>query len=272
MQSEQSLPKEIKYAQRTICIIVVLGVISLMTYAALAPVHQNSLTYIEYVAIGVEYLFILFLAWQLQQRRVWVYITLLVLACLAILGSVAACLDRIFLAPHDLNRGSTLYQLYYYGNAIITGVINGLLLYYLTRPVVYSVFLPARSSRASGSEGSGSEKTGMSRKAITILFIIGSCLFLIGVVMIIQLYMFFLSHRTPGSVSDSEFIMVMLLLVGGLLLVVVGWVLELIARIGALIEMAKTQNWIWFVLTIILDWFVVLVYLIAVRPNWKESQ
>lgn len=48
---------------------------------------------------------------------------------------------------------------------------------------------------------------------------------------------------------------------------IVGGVIQLVVRIGALMEMAKAQEWTWFVLTIIFDWFVVLVYLIAVRPK-----
>jgi len=54
---------------------------------------------------------------------------------------------------------------------------------------------------------------------------------------------------------------------GGLALMALGGIAQLVARIGALMEMAKAQEWTWFVLTIIFDWFVILVYLIAVRPK-----
>jgi hypothetical protein len=53
-------------------------------------------------------------------------------------------------------------------------------------------------------------------------------------------------------------------LFGGAAMVVAGSITLLVARIGALIEVAKAQEWVWFVLMIIFGWVILLIYLIAV--------
>jgi hypothetical protein len=117
----------------------------------------------------------------------------------------------------------------------------------------------------------------VSRKVITILFIIGSCLYIPGIVLMIQGYMVLFQTSTQMAYSTSvttnfsnglgaftSFLM------GGALMVIVGGVVLLVARIGALMELGKAQDWVWFVLMIIFGWIVLLVYLIAV-PKPKPA-
>lgn len=116
----------------------------------------------------------------------------------------------------------------------------------------------------------------MSRKVITILFILATCLYVPGMVMIIWGYAILLqqaSIQAAGGTAGNALGAFTALVLGGFALVGLGGIAQLVTRIGALMEMAKAQEWTWFVLTVIFDWFVVLVYLIAVRPKPNpESQ
>ncbi|MBV9230335.1 MAG: hypothetical protein JOZ18_13565 [Chloroflexi bacterium] len=107
----------------------------------------------------------------------------------------------------------------------------------------------------------------MSRKVINILFIIGSCLYIPGIAMIILGYVVLFQtslHHTYGSSSPLDgFGAFMGLLMGGAVLLVLGGTTLLVARIGALIEAAKAQEWVWFVLMVIFNWIVLLIYLLA---------
>jgi hypothetical protein len=62
---------------------------------------------------------------------------------------------------------------------------------------------------------------------------------------------------------NSSFGTVTVLLLGGCALALLGGCALLVARIGALMELAKSEEWVWFVLVIIFNWVVVLLYLIA---------
>ena len=115
----------------------------------------------------------------------------------------------------------------------------------------------------------------MSRKVIQILFIIGSCLYIPGVALVIWGYAtlfqaisaqqaYYSSYSGYSSTSPPDgFGMFLGLIFGGFLLVSLGGIAELVARIGALIELAKAQEWVWFVLLLIFGWIVLLIYLIA---------
>jgi hypothetical protein len=214
MQSGQPLPKEIKYAQRTIYISVVLSIVGQAIFPFVALMRPTLITYIGYAVSVGEYLFLLFLGQQLRRLRLWVYITLIVLAILETLGSVVAGLNRILLPSQGLLRGSAFYQPYYYGSVIIVGVVNVILLYYLTRPVVYEAFQSARRS-----EVPGLERSALSRKVITILVVIASCLFIPGMVMVILAFLLAVWYTPPDSMNDSMTGMFANLLLAGIVLI-----------------------------------------------------
>jgi hypothetical protein len=119
----------------------------------------------------------------------------------------------------------------------------------------------------------------VSRKLINILFIIGSCLYIPGIVLMIWGYAMLLQSigaqahyssiysSSPNYSSTSYypegFGTFMGLLMGGGLMTSLGSIVVLVAEIGALIELGKAQEWVWFVLMIIFGWIVLLIYLIA---------
>jgi hypothetical protein len=114
----------------------------------------------------------------------------------------------------------------------------------------------------------------MSRKVIVILFILATCLYIPGIVMMIWGYATLFQQistqaadGTTSTLATNAVGTFTALFLGGAVLVGLGGIVQLIVRIGALMEMAKAQSWTWFVLTIIFDWFVILAYLIAVRPK-----
>jgi hypothetical protein len=116
----------------------------------------------------------------------------------------------------------------------------------------------------------------MSRKAITILFVIGSCFYLPGIGMIIRGYISLIQSSVQNAyASSSSFEDGMSMFLGlvfvGVVLAVIGGITLLVARIGALIEIAKAQEWVWFILMLIFGWVVLLIYLIAV-PKPKLAQ
>jgi len=111
----------------------------------------------------------------------------------------------------------------------------------------------------------------VSRKVITILFIIGSCFYIPGIAMILLGYVSLIQaslHPYYGAYGSSPFASFgtfISLIVLGAVMLVVGNITLLVARIGALMEAAKAQEWVWFVLMIIFNWIVLLIYLIAVQ-------
>ncbi len=108
----------------------------------------------------------------------------------------------------------------------------------------------------------------MSRKVINILFIIGSCLYIPGIALIIwgyaALFHNIAQSTTIVSVNPDPlngFVAFIGFFWGGMLMIGIGSVSLLIARIGALMELGKAQDWVWFILMIIFGWIVLLLYL-----------
>lgn len=120
----------------------------------------------------------------------------------------------------------------------------------------------------------------MSRKVINVLFIIGSCLYIPGMALIIYGYIAlfqvastqstYYSNYASTSSSPEAFGTFMGFLLVGALIAGVGGILVLVARIGALIEAGKAQEWVWFVLILLLGWLVLLIYLL-VGPKPKPA-
>lgn len=115
----------------------------------------------------------------------------------------------------------------------------------------------------------------MSRKVIKILFIIGSCLYIPGMALIIWGYVslfqaisaqqaYYSSYSGYSSPSTPDGLGTFMgLLIGGALIGSLGGIVLLVARIGALIELGKAQEWVWFILVLLFGWIVLLIYLIA---------
>ncbi len=113
----------------------------------------------------------------------------------------------------------------------------------------------------------------MSKRTIGIFFIVNLIMVVIGVGLIIagvvgSTY----TTSTNGSSQITSF--------GNLPLFVTGVVIAslsgipyLIAWIGALVNLARLQQWVWFVLVLIFHWIALLVYLIAgpTTPIWRSA-
>lgn len=127
-----------------------------------------------------------------------------------------------------------------------------------------------------GRQQEAQREAAMSRKVITVLFIIGSCFYLPGIGLIIGGYVSLVQSSMQnvyaGSSTFGDGMSLFLGLVfAGAALGVIGGITVLVARIGALIEVAKAQEWVWFILMLIFGWVVLLIYLIAV-PKPKQAQ
>jgi hypothetical protein len=110
----------------------------------------------------------------------------------------------------------------------------------------------------------------VSRKAINTLFIIGSCLYIPGIALIIWGYIDLFHNISQSayvvSVNPNPlngFGAFIGFFWGGMLIISIGSVSLLVARIGALMELGKAQDWVWFILMIIFGWIVLLLYLIV---------
>jgi hypothetical protein len=108
----------------------------------------------------------------------------------------------------------------------------------------------------------------VSRKVINILFITGSCLYIPGIAMIIWAYVALFHNMVQSSYSSTYasdpfngLAAFMGFLWGGVAIMGIGSVILLVSRIGALIELGKAQEWVWFTLMIIFGWIVLLLYL-----------
>ncbi len=110
----------------------------------------------------------------------------------------------------------------------------------------------------------------MSRKVINILFIVGSCLYIPGIALIIWGYVALFHNIAQSSYYSSSTIdplsgfgtFIGLFWVG-MIMIGIGSITLLVSRIGALIELGKAQEWVWFTLMIIFGWVVLLLYLIV---------
>ncbi len=110
----------------------------------------------------------------------------------------------------------------------------------------------------------------MSRKVINILFIVGSCLYIPGIAMIIWAYVDLfrnISQYSNYGVNNTDPLNGLSMFIGffwvGAIMIGIGSITLLVARIGALIELGKAQDWVWFILMIIFGWIVLLLYLIV---------
>lgn len=108
----------------------------------------------------------------------------------------------------------------------------------------------------------------MSRKVINILFTVGSCLYIPGIALIIWGYVDLFHNITQSSYGNpmnydpmSGLGAFIGFFWGGMLMISIGSISLLVARIGALMELGKAQDWVWFILMIIFGWVVLLLYL-----------
>jgi hypothetical protein len=106
----------------------------------------------------------------------------------------------------------------------------------------------------------------MRKRTIGIFFIVGVIMALVGAGLIIG----GLVGSTYTTYTNDSTTNVQLTSWGNLPLFIVGVVIAslsfipyLIAWIGALINLARLQQWVWFILVLIFHWIALLVYLIA---------
>jgi hypothetical protein len=106
----------------------------------------------------------------------------------------------------------------------------------------------------------------MSKRTIGIFFIISIIMDLVGAGLIIgglvgSTYTTtnngYSTNVQPTSIGNTP------LFVAGIVIVSLSAIPYLIAWIGALINLARLQEWVWFVLMLIFQWITLLVYLFA---------
>lgn len=103
----------------------------------------------------------------------------------------------------------------------------------------------------------------MSKRIIGIFFIINVIMVLVGVGLIIAGLIGSTStttangYTTPGQIGNPA------LFVTGVIIASLSAIPFLIAWIGALVNLARLQQWVWFILMIFFSWITLLVYLIA---------
>ena len=108
----------------------------------------------------------------------------------------------------------------------------------------------------------------MSKRTIGIFFIISVIMDVVGVIMIFG--------GLIGSTTDTSTQTAQLgnapLFGFGILLAALSAIPFLIAWIGALINLGRLQEWVWFILMIIFSWITLLVYLIAGPTTRRAPQ
>ncbi len=115
----------------------------------------------------------------------------------------------------------------------------------------------------------------MTKRTIGIFFIVSIIMDLVGVGMIIGgLVGSTYATTTTGystSTQVTQFGNLPLFIIGVIILSLSA-IPFLIAWIGALINLARLQEWVWFVLMLIFSWITLLVYLIAgpTRPRVQQ--
>jgi len=112
----------------------------------------------------------------------------------------------------------------------------------------------------------------MSKRTIGIFFIVSIIMDIVGVGMIIGGLIGSTTASTSNGYSYSTQVTSFgnqTLFILGVILVSVSAIPYLIAWIGALINLARLQQWVWFVLMLIFQWITLLIYLIAgpTRPS-----
>jgi len=106
----------------------------------------------------------------------------------------------------------------------------------------------------------------MSKRTIGIFFIVSVIMDLIGVGLIIGGLVGSTYNTTNNGYSTSAQITSFgnqPLFIVGVIIVSLSAIPYLIAWIGALVNLARLQEWVWFVLMLIFQWVTLIVYLIA---------
>jgi hypothetical protein len=106
----------------------------------------------------------------------------------------------------------------------------------------------------------------MSKRTIGIFFIVSVIMDLIGVGMIVGGLVGSTYNTTNNGYSTSAQITSFgnqPLFIVGVIIVSLSAIPYLIAWIGALVNLARLQEWVWFVLMLIFQWVTLIVYLIA---------
>ncbi|SRR6266487_3417056 len=106
----------------------------------------------------------------------------------------------------------------------------------------------------------------MSKRTIGIFFIVSVIMDLIGVGMIVGGLVGSTYNTTNNGYSTSAQITSFgnqPLFITGIVIVSLSAIPYLIAWIGALVNLARLQEWVWFVLMLIFQWITLIVYLIA---------
>jgi hypothetical protein len=106
----------------------------------------------------------------------------------------------------------------------------------------------------------------MSKRTIGIFFIVSIIMDLVGVGMIVGGLVGSSYTTTNTAYSTSAQVTSfgnLPLFIVGVIILSLSAIPYLIAWIGALINLARLQEWVWFVLMLIFQWITLLVYLIA---------
>src|SRR5215831_20377598 len=115
----------------------------------------------------------------------------------------------------------------------------------------------------------------MAKRTVGIFFIVSIIMGLVGAGLIIG----GLAGSTYTTTNNGSSYNVQLTSIANPALFVVGIVIAslsaipyLVAWIGALVNLARLQQWIWFVLTLIFQWIALLIYLIAgpTTPRFQQ--
>jgi len=161
MSTEQSVPRQVRYAQGIIAVMMLYDMIN-STYQVFH--HNGLIILISYTVTLVLLFFWIFLTWQLGRLRWWARNILLVLLSIRIISLAVAVLYSLnsmtsrayMLIDSDSgtiisspSRSSTfsLYQIYSIGIPIIFLALCILVFYYLTRPIVRSACNAVRRKR-----------------------------------------------------------------------------------------------------------------------------
>jgi hypothetical protein len=103
----------------------------------------------------------------------------------------------------------------------------------------------------------------MSKRTIGIFFIINVIMALVGVGLIVAGLIGSTYTTTSNGYTTTGQIGNVPLFVTGVVIVSLSGIPYLIAWIGALINLARLQQWVWFIVVLIFHWIALLVYLIA---------
>ena len=115
----------------------------------------------------------------------------------------------------------------------------------------------------------------MSKRTIGIFFIISVLMDLVGVGLIIGGLVGSTYTTTQNGYSTNAQVTSfgnLPLFVTGVILVSLSAIPYLVAWIGALVNLARLQQWVWFVLMLIFQWITLLIYLIAgpTTPRFQQ--